>query len=405
MEYKEAQVREITADERMDAESFQEFLGLFFEAFQKTKIDKRTAGTDDRRGIEFRDYQNLKKATHRFSNRAWFDTAKKFFDRTDPMFKNYFGDRRKANKVTPEFVKATNEEMMNIFKRGNLEQIRALRPRLESFTDSFLRAQKKSIADEIYDPHYNENPLFFGSNQFISVFEHPEMERVINRDLSEYKYTYLNQAQQSAGNYQYMAYWIMELGNTPEPVSLSSTKFEKFTKYQYDTPQFTAFIEKVQKYLRSNDRSALKSIMQEMHEYPTLEDANNKAKQEIKKVFRGIGMHDEDDDNYVDEYAIRDEEKRRKYVATSTSFHSAQNFEYMKGHLDAGRNSDIGFMLTYEVGPESIILDTKIFGGIFNEDEVVIDTTKAKLADIQTSTKDEWEIANRHEQEYEEEDY
>ena len=56
----------------------------------------------------------------------------------------------------------------------------------------------------------------------------------------------------------------------------------------------------------------------------------------------------------------------------------------MRGHLESStRRSDYGFMITYSVSSKSIILDTRIFGSIYGEDEIVIDSNKAKIKDIE----------------------
>ena len=43
------------------------------------------------------------------------------------------------------------------------------------------------------------------------------------------------------------------------------------------------------------------------------------------------------------------------------------------------RRSDYGWVETFKVTPDDIILDTTIFGGIFNEEEIIINPRRAKL--------------------------
>ena len=80
---------------------------------------------------------------------------------------------------------------------------------------------------------------------------------------------------------------------------------------------------------------------------------------------------------------ILKQEKKNKWVSTSKYDDSAKNFAMQKGHLMGGRNNEWGLLLTYKVNPNSILLDTEIFGSIFGEAEVLIDTSKAKLVDYE----------------------
>jgi len=56
----------------------------------------------------------------------------------------------------------------------------------------------------------------------------------------------------------------------------------------------------------------------------------------------------------------------------------------MRGHSEGGRSSVVGYVMEYEVNINSIILDFSIFGGKYNENEVIIDVEKSKLKNINT---------------------
>lgn len=48
-----------------------------------------------------------------------------------------------------------------------------------------------------------------------------------------------------------------------------------------------------------------------------------------------------------------------------------------------GPTNESGVILEYSVNPRSIVLDSSIFGGVYGENEIIIDTTKSKLKYIQ----------------------
>lgn len=386
MKYHTVNLRIITKEEQGDAEDFQIMLAQFFHLFQN---NKGRLGMDS-----FRDYQKLKKSVRRFHNRPWFERITFFFERYDKLFAEQFQDKRVATKTSSSHISAVNDQMLALFKSHNIDAIIKMTPQVKSYTNAILNA-KKDISKEIRNPVYNENPLIFGSNNFVQVFERPEMQELLAKDLNEYKYTYMNMVEQKASDFQYLVYWIQKLQNTDEPIDLRGVAFEKFLHYQYDTPAFEELLTNVKAYL-DGSKGNLKIILDKMQGFPTIMAANERAKNSITTVYRGLGFRngeygDEEDERYVDEVEIISRERDNIYVATSTSIHAATNFLHMKGHLMGGRTSDYGYMLTYEVGPESILFDTNIFGGKFDEDEVVIDTRKAKLVNIEYDEKSDEE--------------
>lgn len=378
--FKTVKVRPTKKEEIDEAEDFQGMIRMFHETFTK---NEGRVGVDS-----FRDYQNLKKNLKRYSNRPWFSNVRQFVNRTNKKFEEYFQHRRKANMITSDYVKSVNNRAVEIFSSGNIDEVIRINPMLSDYVDSFIAAQKKSIADEVRNPIYIQNPLFFGSNNFVRVFETPEIEKLINKDLRKFKYTYLDMVQSKADNFQYMVHWIQELKDTNEDVDLTKQQFTKYLEYVYDTPEFSDYLKMIQDYLSDNRKSLLPKILEKLKDYPTLYEANEEAKKRINEVYRGVGFYYEDED-YVHEDELINYDKKQQYIATTTSYRAAQNFAYMRGHLERTRRSDYGYIISYGVSPESILLDTNIFGGKFFEDEIVIDARKAKVNKIDFSEKDE----------------
>jgi len=134
----------------------------------------------------------------------------------------------------------------------------------------------------------------------------------------------------------------------------------------------------VTNYLHNGDKKLIPRILKELDDYPELKATNDKRKRQIKQVYRGIGGVGHSSSSKV----IKDmlaKDKKQKVVSASRYDDSAKNFAMHKGHLWGDRNNEWGLLVTYKTSPNSIILDTAIFGGIFGEGEVLIDASKAKV--------------------------
>lgn len=367
-------VRKITPDEKDMAETFQDFLRTFYSAFS------------DKDKLDYKKYSALKKSVKRFSNYPWYATAKNFFDTNDKRFLEYFKDRRTKNRVTYEETKQINDHVLQIFNSKNVDKIISMKAELTRYTDAYIKASR-DISREVSNPLNKANPMIFGSKNFMFKFEQDEVDQILSKNLSEFKYTMMPQSQTNAEDYQYMAYWIMQLKDTDEDVVLNAGNLKKYAEYVYDTPEFKEYLKKVKSFLSDNKRSLLPEILEELQLYPSLKSANDKQKQKIDTVYRGIGFYAEDHDDTMDENDIMAEEKKRRILSTSKRKYVAQNFEHMIGHMESGRRSDVGYMITYELTSEAVLLDTNIFGGIFAEDEVIIDFNKIKGYDIKISYK------------------
>lgn len=99
----------------------------------------------------------------------------------------------------------------------------------------------------------------------------------------------------------------------------------------------------------------------------------------INKVYRGING---DDVERLED--IRVTEKDIKYVSTSPNENIALRFAQGRGHLDDMSRNRRGYILEYDISDrDCVILNTSLFGTAFNESDILIDASKAKLIDIQ----------------------
>ena len=373
-EYIEVDFREITTEEYHQATAFQEVLTMLLEAFQ----------TKGWTGLKsFRDYQNLKKDLNRFSNYPWFGGIKKFFTSYDDRFKEYFQNRRMTNRFDPVDFRNTVDDGVAAFMAGDIQSFPGITERLRSVIDAYNDAQDDSFIKDIRNPLYIENPLIFQTTNFVKVFEKNHMEEIIEKDIRQYKYTYLTIPYGKENNFQYIVHWINELRDSAESVELATSEFQKYSKFVYDdNPDYDNLVEMVSRYLGSNDKNILPKIFEELKKFPELVKANNKKKSEIEYVYRGLGFNEDRDEGYhvPDENEIIENDRKRRYVATSVSSYAAKNFAYKIGHLESeeARRSDTGVIIRYKVSPESILFVTDILEGKFGESEVIIDATKAE---------------------------
>jgi hypothetical protein len=218
---------------------------------------------------------------------------------------------------------------------------------------------------------YIENPLIFRSNNFLRQFEKEDISFVANRDLDKYKYSYLNFNELSMNDFQYLAYYIMKLSDKPETTIIKGTEAEKSFKMAYSGKDFDTLLELVEDYLSDNKKEHIPEILRLIDKFPNIKEANENSKKMITTVYRG--------------YPTDESEPLDDIIATSKSKNVARRFAMQIGHFESedNRRSDIGTIEEYSVTPDAIVLDTTIFGGIYGEEEVIIDFTKANKVNVE----------------------
>lgn len=365
--------KEISPEQRHMAEAFQDIVRLGMESF-----------TGKRGNLEdLNKFKELKRRLKRYSN---YPFAREMMDRVrdiDARLKEYFSDRRPGNldRISQEIISLGNQlwENPGWDSIGIADRILKLHASLQSGR----RKQSDVLGQwQNKNPFFKENPLFFGETGLIRQFEIGDMQRVVDKDLDDNRYSYLPFKEGLMGDYEYMAHWISELRDSPEPIELSGNQFKRYSRFAFDQKSYGEIEEMVSEYLHSNDKDLIPQILKSMQKIPSLVEANEDYKSKLSgPLYRGIPSEDEPDDYSVDD--IVNEDKMRSPVAMSESFHSARNFALQKGHLmsDEARRSEFGVVLTYQVPEDAIILCTQIFGGIFNEDEVLVDARKCQLSD------------------------
>lgn len=358
-------VRLISSSEKEFAHAFQELIQMTNNVFSGNKG----------RGASMEDYKKLKRDIKRYHN---YPFAQTLFDRIQEWDKeliDVINSKRGVAKKS-EMLRQNSAKLLQLFSSGNIPAAYSQAQQMKSLIASLDKTQidPKKVISNKRNPFYIENPLFFGRNGFLNQFEKDDMDNIIRKNLDEYCWTYMPLPDNRATDYEYIAYWIMNLQKNSDPVELSAHSFSKYAEFAYSTEQFDVLKKMVENYLRGNQKQLIPKILQILEKIPDLKATNDDRKNQITTVYRGIP-------NVEDINQVMAEEKNAQFVATSTYKGAAERFAMKIGHLESksSRRSETGMILTYSVTPNDIILDTTIFGGVFNEDEVLINSRTAKL--------------------------
>ena len=137
----------------------------------------------------------------------------------------------------------------------------------------------------------------------------------------------------------------------------------------------------VAKYIKTNDKSLVKTIIDYVERVPELQNKLEEAKKSVRFLYRGIPI-----DKNLTEEAIIDHEKNQDFVATSKS--EIISIDYSKGKDVLNGKDEVtavkSVLLTYEVLPEDVILDLCIFDEKrYGTVETLINPKTAKLIKYQ----------------------
>lgn len=379
-EDKQVHPRPLNIIEKYHVKMLVDFLEIVYEY---------TGGDNGYKERTEKEYNEFKDKIQAFKKLPFAKHVLDKIENTDRAFKER-DEAMKGLAQTEKVAFDAADRMRAFLEKGDIESAYKLNDHLQKSLQLISKARTVSVHHTAFQNTYRKQSSIFGQDDFLPDFGEGDLKKLSEIDYSKEMYTYLNFPQKKLDDFKYLAYFALNLRHDVKPVRLSGDEFRRWHEMLHvGDPKYNGLIEKVQDYLYSNKKESIPEILEEMKRFPELAQANEKRKREIKKVFRGIGFHMEEDAEEYNSNEILQREKENKYVATSTSKWAAQNFELMKGHLESGRNSDYGFMIEYDLTPEAVVLDTSIFGGAFGgvESEVLIDATKAKVASIKKSHK------------------
>lgn len=379
---KEEQViipHEVDEETRGVLEIFQDLIALLYKHYHTNQ-----QYGDKRGGLNtVQNFKELKRSLSRYHNYPFIQTVMKQIDMLSLELIDRIQAKREVRTDKDDFAQLILKAKEH-WMAGDVKAVLAADKIIHAKTQAQLRANKsdKEVFQYRWNPMYIENPLIFQSSNFLETFEKAEMEEVINKDLDEYKYSYLRLPPSKHSDFQFVAYFILELKKDQEPVVLKNRDLRKYFDMAYSSDDYKKLVTDVKEYLSYNNKEKIPLILQQLKKFPEIEKANQAALAKVSSVFRGIPLDGEDEDGpgiSVEQAIQRD--AQQPYLATAKSFYAAKNFALQKGHLesDDARRSDNGVVLEYALGEGAGILDTMIFGGIFGEGEIVIDPSKAQV--------------------------
>ena len=274
------------------------------------------------------------------------------------------------------------KDLINNVSNKNVDSIRNLSQKMLPLVNDILTSYEQAeniVSRNIRNPFYFENMLIFGDpNAILKEFNYNDMENFANLDLVKFRYSYLKFPDPL--KLDWLLYYVKKLKSSPETVELTKGEFLRYQKFLYsDNEDFNTLIKMVEDSMYSNNKENLETILSLLKKFPDLYKQNEVSKNTIEYVFRGIP---DSEKNVKD---ILKEDLKKNCISTSTSRHSAQNFALQIGHLESeeSRRNEVGYLVTYHVDYNSIILDLNIFGSIFNEFEVLIDPKKSTVYDVE----------------------
>jgi hypothetical protein len=357
------QVKEINKQTKTFLQELLKFLDIIFNFFENKEET-----------IEV--YNNFKKEIDPYLKYKYAEYIKKYIDTTD---KDILEIQKSKQIKDSSLIDAYNKVEKQFFKgevnETDLLMLSTLNKKIS------LKNKKETTAISKYNPFKVEPEYIFLTNNLLkSGFNKKDLTSLISKNLETYKYSYLKFPKNKEKDIQYLIYFIQELTRINDSVSISNKTYQIYSDFLFrESKDWSKLKKTVEDYLLNNNKKLIPSIIEELNKFPELNKINNKLIKKTKEVYRGVGG------NGLKEKDVIKQEKKNKYVATSLSKYAAKNFAYGIGHLekqDQRRNKD-SYIITYQTNPNNIILDTRIFGSVFGENEVLINTSKAKIKNIE----------------------
>lgn len=331
----------------------------------------------DKRG-QLRSLEEFKSLKAKLKQHQAVPFVRPIFNQIESINRAFIQKYQSQRQLKKQSVRAPLAAVLQAWNTKNIPAIlRAASP-----VAALVAQHRQAAVDPLYskfNPYYIENPMFFISASFLEMFEREQIEAVMNLDLDQYRYSYLPLPPDKQGDFQYLGYYMLKLKNNQDPVSITGKDAKKYFDLAFTGSKYQELVTAITNYLHNNDKALIPAIVAGIREFPEINELNEKAKQGVSRVFRGIGGE-------PSVTKIIQQDRAARYVATSTSHRVAENFALQRGHLEDRntRRVEDAVIITYAVGPESILFDTTIFGGLFGEGEILIDVSKATVEETET---------------------
>ena len=350
-----------------------EVLRTFQEALRAIVNIYHSGGSSDKRGQinSLKEYMSLRDSLRRFHNYPFMVPVLKQFSQIEKELQQHMEAAKEVNNFSDK-LDGMLGDVISAWKSGNTSTIISATKPLTNFVKNY-RTSKTNVLRGKFNPFYIENPLIFQTNDFLKVFEKSEIETVLNTNLDTHKFSYIPMNDLAETDFQYMAYIILNLSNEPVTVTLTGKDLARYFEISFGGEDYKTLINLVQDYLSTNEKSAIPKIIDLIHKFPKIREANDNAKETITKVYRGYPKSDGDKSTM----------QQSDFIATSKYMSVAKRFALQIGHLEdsSSRRSDTGIIDTYDIVASDVLIDMTIFGGIFGEGEVIIRNNPKKIVD------------------------
>lgn len=359
----------VPADVKRSLKLFQSVLSIVLEHYHAQYAN-------DRRG-QLQSVSQFKELKQKMAQHKNVPFVKPIIDQLDQINKEFIEKHKTAKTLKSVDVRGPLDSILKAWQSNDANAIIQAAPPLVSYMQSKEVATKDPLAGK-RNPLYIENPLFFMSSNFLESFELEQIKEAATKDLSQFQYSYLPLPPDKRDNFQYLGYYILALKDNGQPVTLTGKQIQKYLDLAYSGSEYQSLVQLVQEYLLDNNIDNIPKILELIKSFPEIEKLNNSAKQSVTTVYRGISGE-------PSLTQILQQERENRFVATSDMRSVAENFALQRGHLEGKdtRRVDHAVILTYSVTPDSILLDTTIFGGVFGEGEILIDTALAVFEDAE----------------------
>lgn len=186
--------------------------------------------------------------------------------------------------------------------------------------------------------------------------------------------------------HQPFAYIVQSLrfsSNKETPLRLDPNMYQDYFYLKYkDNAAYQNILNLMQKYVRENSAASIQSVLTALDGLPELRELNERSKRGTKLVYRGIALDDSERYSSAD---ILKMERERQFVATTKREDVAMAFAQNRDVYSNERGTERGFLITYQVSPQSIIFDNALFGttdDLYGEGEYIINPQAAKILKI-----------------------
>jgi len=366
-DYKVVKVKPITSAEKKALQKLQGMFEVVYEFFSEK--NKTKAG-----------YFLFKQNIAQYLKLPFAKPLVSIISNIDKELESIQGARKDLDKTNKQF-NAKVDKFIGLVKKQDINGFIKMSKEMASINKSIQKAltSTEGTVKEIRNPFKKESNWLFQATGILKNFDLVDMKKIIDIDLSKFKFSYLNFPSKHLNDFEYLVIFAKKLRDSDEEVGIDQEDFHRFTDFLYQAKgDWQELRNMVDDYLHRNNKNLIPKIIAKLDEFDELKLANDNQKKKLKYLYRGVGGEGEYQSKKAIDKILK-EEKKRKIVSTSKFKDSAENFAMHKGHLMGSRNNDWGLLITYKVNPNSIILDTEIFGSIFGESEVLIDTSKAKV--------------------------